>query len=382
MTDNNIINLKSFELISSDKSTASLSFELFNDNLNFDSLKPIPYSKQDKTDLLNMISVASGLSSLSNLASFSGKNLFKATVSPDLLIKYTSGNYASMIRGAGGQISGHSGFVNVGVKCFTPLLAFQVLAMMTGQYYLHGITKQLNELNQKVDKLLELHEIERKAKIRSAFISLTELAQRSYFTQDDLYIIQSLQIELQTLREEYKLRMEGIIADKSITQDNKTFNKTNVQETVANIERSNFFMLNELGFLADKLYFISKILYFKALLGQGEFNNGVIKKIETNLSLFSDDSFTKNFGSTQNLYKLFEARVNKHIQTQLESASFYNDSIKDMKNKIIKDFKQFDYKKEKTDFLNLASSILNSFKNEKEIYISIKDSDVDIYLKD
>lgn len=129
--------------------------------------------------------------------------LYRATVSPMQLMKYADGTISSIYRGAGGKIAGHAGFQPAGGAVFAPLVIFQVASIVTGQYYLNGITKQLNAINAKLDRLLQLHHVERIAKIRQTEKIIQKLAGMQCPNVEDLLQLKLVETEIGNLHEEY-----------------------------------------------------------------------------------------------------------------------------------------------------------------------------------
>lgn len=86
-----------------------------------------------------------------------------------------------------------------GLKAVAPLLVFQCLAAVTSQYYQQIITERLDEVNNKLDQLMQYLEKKDQAKLKSCYNILTELDKkrsfdvsdkaRAYGCYDDLYAL-------------------------------------------------------------------------------------------------------------------------------------------------------------------------------------------------
>lgn len=81
--------------------------------------------------------------------------LFKATAPLSDLVRYSNDTFSSIVK-QGGKIVAHSGFVAADAVVFAPMIIMQVLSIITGQYYLNGITKQLNEIHKAIQHLIHL----------------------------------------------------------------------------------------------------------------------------------------------------------------------------------------------------------------------------------
>ena len=114
-------------------------------------------------NLASSIASTAVMDSMLKIANPNG--FFTATVNPSTLMEYTKGvgGLSSIVQGSNGKIISHSGFINASV--FTPIVAFQILSFATGQYYLHGINKQLSKILNKLDDLQFFIESEDFAKI-------------------------------------------------------------------------------------------------------------------------------------------------------------------------------------------------------------------------
>lgn len=90
------------------------------------------------------------------IKALASNGLYTATVAPELLMKYTDGTIASMMK-EGGKFVAHAGFTTAEAAVFAPLIVYQVLSIITSQYYLNGINKQLTAIQNSLDKLRNLN---------------------------------------------------------------------------------------------------------------------------------------------------------------------------------------------------------------------------------
>jgi|GEM_PF-2505245 len=149
------------------------------------------------------------------------KGTFRATADPMTLVRYADGSYSAMVKGAGGKIAKHQGFVPTdAAKVFAPIVVFQVLSIVTGQYYLHGIAKQLNDISAKLDKLIMYHHNERTAKLKTYCQTLQDLLSKDSAMVEDATIVQMMLLDIDSIEREYTNNLLGI-------DENRYANSTN-----------------------------------------------------------------------------------------------------------------------------------------------------------
>ena len=139
-----------------------------------------------------------------NSAAIAGaQGLYRATVNPANLMKYTNGTVSSIVK-QGSQIADHAGFSQVNpTSVFAPIIVFQVASIVTGQYYLHGITKQLSSISRRLEHLIHLHHNEKIAILEGDLIILQRLALKEHFTQEDLNQLKTIDSDATKIRQEY-----------------------------------------------------------------------------------------------------------------------------------------------------------------------------------
>jgi hypothetical protein len=121
-------------------------------------------SDRIKGGLSNIVSAGTQIAAVSIL---NPNGLFTATVSPQLLTKFVAdGTFSTMVR-EGGRIVKHAGFQSISTTVFAPIAIMQLLSMVTGQYYMNGITKQLKSIDKKINLLIKFHHTEKISKLMS-----------------------------------------------------------------------------------------------------------------------------------------------------------------------------------------------------------------------
>ena len=105
-----------------------------NDQLHFELTDNLPSSQNwqsvnlneaDENNITGFVSNLINSSGNVGIASQATNGLYKASTNPEILMKLKDGGLGSAVMN-GNKISGSAGFLEVGSKFFTPLIAFQV----------------------------------------------------------------------------------------------------------------------------------------------------------------------------------------------------------------------------------------------------------------
>ena len=147
---------------------------------------------------------------VNSMAISGAQGLFRATVNPSTLMKYTDGTISSIIRGSK-NITGKAGFQGANpAQIFAPLLIFQVASIVTGQYYLQGITKQLAAISRRLEHLIHLHHNEKRAILKSGYDVLQRIASKRVFAQEDISELRSIFLAANNVKYEYATLLNEI----------------------------------------------------------------------------------------------------------------------------------------------------------------------------
>lgn len=285
-------------------------------------------------NLASSIASTAVMDSMLKIANPNG--FFTATVNPSTLMEYTKGvgGLSSIVQGSNGKIISHSGFVNASV--FTPIVAFQILSFATGQYYLHGINKQLSKILNKLDDLQFFIESEDLAKINVIQEELLNLSNKEIVTQQDFNTISNFKTELKFIKEKYKINIQKEIGE--IQNENnisKLFEKKNKIEKYSNV----FYDSQQL------LFYIEQIeLNFYIKNKKFENINDIYDRIQNyNIEQISFDDISKKIEKLENprnnnsMHKLcfrFDYLINKKLKKKYNSfETDINNARRDLNNK-------------------------------------------------
>lgn len=144
----------------------------FEDKTRFKKLSLTPAQKMQLSALAQQIPVAAAAGTLAKAYSVS----FPAGL-PHTLTALKQGGVGSMIR-MNGKFAGSASFYELSAQGAV-LGAFSIMSIVTGQYFLTQINKELNMMNLKVDKILEFLYGDKKAELM-AEVSFVQYAYQNY----------------------------------------------------------------------------------------------------------------------------------------------------------------------------------------------------------
>ena len=248
----NLQDIKNITLVDDNTSKEIINFK----KININKLSNFKY-REAKFDgsLVSSMAAPATLDTIIKVANPNG--FFTATVNPSTLIQYSQGGFSSMVKGASG-IAKHSGFVSSTVSVFAPMVIFQALSLVTGQYYLNGINKQLSNISSKIDDLQFFVESEDLAKINVIQNEIFDLFNKNNLTQQDFDTISNFKSELKIIKEKYKILIQKIIREiELINKSNiKTLNaKKNDVKKYSNV----FYGSQQLLFYVEQIELFSYI---------------------------------------------------------------------------------------------------------------------------
>lgn len=424
--DNAINTLQSLTLQKDDVEDLSLSL------CDSDSIPPgynqIPMTQLSKQEVANAFSTAVGLVTQASTMSCIANGLYQSKVSAAQLIKYANGDYSSMIRGNNGQIQEHAGFSKAGADVFSPMILFQLTSIVTGQYYMHGISKQLkalqesiNELQKSVNEMQESinelkEDLERKnhATLKTAYTAFRRYISSSVNTIDELTEIQRYMNSISEICDYYLMKIDDSNNKQLEPKEVEVDENGQEQELVKAINEMPFMkglkVLKVVGaifigtppniskseeqeyyekicFDAYRLYIISKLVYLKALVSISTNNKEYIPKISDFVKGLEDveDNLTKSMNDIYN--KRLNQQEDEYHKTRLRKGFLLlNDIVTKLRGKDTDlDIFQREINKSHEDFqtqMNQIDSILKPFYRKNDLLIEVKDGEACLYLLD
>lgn len=241
--------------------------------------------------------------------------LYTATAPIAKLIDYGDGTIGSIVQ-EGGKITGHAGFEEVtSVSNFNPkmymLMGFQVMSEVTNQYYLHEINEKLQDISEKVDDLLSIHNEEKIGILLQASKRLKSISAREHMDITDLNEIRQLKNDVGSIFEEYRLRVSRKSDELKNYEDGALFAEDKV----------NFMMkkITVLSSLLKVIYHSAQLIWSMELLEilarhKIDFLDSAILSLIDNFEKDYSKSFYKNFDKElSKLLKPIKRRIQYNI---------------------------------------------------------------------
>jgi len=353
-----------------------------------------------------------GLSSNLGTAKYVANSFYTTTASPSQLMKYANNTYSSIITN-GGKFSKHVGFVKGNIGVMTPMIAFQVLTMVSAQAHMQEISEKLNLINDKISFLLTFHKNERVAKLKYINTQLEELHKRSYFTVEDFVLINSFKYELQIIKDEsyqyfvktliniqkkYNLAINSDQHEENTSSDNslkkvwkqtKSFfeqSKSDVSKLFMSFKEFDLFTYGEIAVTAESLFDNLLLVEIQSNLKVRNLDQDRIGKIdELKKNLENHMSSPKVENDIQLVFKDFKENLNYYI-SQKEDSAFQNvfsknkEQIRNLREDFSKDF-EFLETLLQTENSKIGSEIISSFDDKYEIIIDNSGEKELVYMK-
>jgi hypothetical protein len=203
-------------------------------------------------------SFAGSATQLGSIAAANPNGIFTSTVNPASLTKFANDTYSTMIHGSKGVVK-HAGFQSASTSVFAPLIVFQALSMVTGQYYLQGITKQLESIDKKIERLVQFHHIERLAKIRHCVHLVQKLHRINHPNIEDMVSLRRMQSEIGVIHEEYVHYLSTLDLD-DLKNLKKWFTSAKLEELLAKVNDTSFDFNLKMAVTTDELLHLMTII--------------------------------------------------------------------------------------------------------------------------
>lgn len=189
------------------------------------------------------------------------KGLYQATAPIEQLMRYKDGTLSSILLEHPGKIQSHSGFVQTSTRSvWTPALVFQLASIVTAQYYLNGINKQLNKIVSKLEDLIQLHHNEKVSKLQADYERLAELSRKDHYELEDLVEIRFCVNSAYAIHREYT----NLIQKATIKEFRESIDDV-LSSSSSQLEKLNE-MYQETKFNVDLLLFSRRVLFSSKLI--------------------------------------------------------------------------------------------------------------------
>lgn len=253
--------------------------------------------------------------------SYSG--LLKCNIELSELAKSNDGLYRGF-KVSNGKITQQGKFMEVSIP--KPLIAFQVLSFITGQYYQHCITQRLDEIKCGVSEILKMMDKSDEAEFKSAYDYFDLLLGWNHYRPEDYNNAVAYNLKLDKLRNKYQGMVNDVKLDVGMSY---VSNWKEAKSWVEALQSSRFMTYMKMHYYSELLYYISCVVLINMYSSIGEERRvkDYMKKLNP------------NFGSVcADKYHYIKGIVCKNILALREDARMYRDSFKKMYSNLLLDF--------------------------------------------
>lgn len=159
-----------------------------------------------------------------------------------------------------GKISKQASFSEAGLDNAAPLLAYQLMAAVTSQYYQQVITEKLNSIVGKIDNLIVLLEADDRAKLKAAYDCFMRLNIKSSYDIADKQILAQSSRDVDIIREKYSDLLSKI---ERLDIDYKWSDKEESVLKIKKLQESRYFDYLEMAMHAESLTFVASVISVK-----------------------------------------------------------------------------------------------------------------------
>jgi hypothetical protein len=320
--------------------------------------------------------IIAGGSQIAAIAALNSGGLFTATVSPHLLTIFANGTFSTMIH-QGGRIAAHAGFQSISATVFAPIAIMQLLSMVTGQYYMNGITKQLKSIDKKINQLIKFHHTEKIAKLENAQDLIRNLYDTQYPGIEHLTQLKTIEMEVGSIYREYlKYLDDSQNAGLKLNDTFDIFSQKHFDKLFALDDDSTFSFNFYMVTTSDEILHLIPIIEFMInvrINSEQTDRSRQITELFTKISKFTENDFFANSKGEvvlNDYYKPFIATA-KNI---LDTTVFHEDECK-QRLKLMK--KRMDDLKsnvlESSETLNITTKLVEQMTKPLEILYSVNE---------
>ena len=380
--DNRLELYKNITQIDAKKGTDVISFK----KISIDEIQKYNYqeitSDRIKGGLSNVVSAGTQIAAVSAL---NPSGLFTATVSPQLLTLFADGTVSTMIH-QGGHIVAHAGFQSISATVFAPIAIMQLMSMITGQYYMNGITKQLKNIDKRINLLIKFHHTEKIAKLENAQILLKQLCDVKYPGIEHLTQLKTVEIEVGSIYREYlQYLADSKEVKNKISETASIFSQKHLDNLFSLDDESNFSYYFYMVTTADEILHLIPIIEFMINVKMNikdNSRNNQIEELYNRIANFSKNDFFAN-STGKNLLEEYYDPFIAEAQKILNTTAFHQEDCE--RRKKIMDNRKENIKKEvlgTVETLKIKTKLVEQMTQPVDILYSINaDGNEMIYIK-
>lgn len=261
---------------------------------------------------------------LAQIAQAAPNGLFTATGPLSELMKYKDGTVGSIVM-KGGKMANHSGFQEVALSIANPAAVvgagMQAMAMISGQYYMDKISKQLEGIEHGIERLIGFHHDANIGKLRSIENRMREIISKTNVDEADIIALQSGIRDSDSVLMEYTTRLERLSKTGEIAeiQVRALWSRLSAAKELknlrANTDEHELYYSFQICLFASKLMLESKKAEFATRMKIGE-NEKAMEAFEAFNSMYQQ-SFISNASDFLNtLYEPINDKAESLLKRQ------------------------------------------------------------------
>lgn len=251
-----------------------------------------------------------------------------------------------------GKISKQASFSEAGIDNASPLLAYQLMATITSQYYQQVMLERLNSIDAKIGNIIEILEADDRAKLKVAYNRFVELSKKSTYDIADKQILSEFSGYVEIVSEKYKELLSKI---NSLNVEYKWSDKEEAELKIHKLQESHYFEYLEMAMQADSLTFIASVISVKVAR---YLNN------EEDAKIYADRINLDYWNNYVGQFCALKHDVIKYLELEAESSWIQGKAIKSLKSEQEKKFDSV-----KTLMLNLQ----RQFDYNTTLFIKVQD---------
>lgn len=301
-----------------------------------------------------------------------GRNLYRATASPGDLMRYVDKTVSSIVT-KNGKITAHAGFLPVNAVVFAPIIIFEAMSILTGQYYLNGISNQLSAIDKKINELIQLHHTERYAKINHSIKFLECLKNQRAINIENMVALLMVTRDLGVIHEEYARMLMDISVPKNFSS---RWIKRKIQELSGAVDGSEFEFKLQMAIVSDDLLHLSKLieLYMNSRMSDNPQSRGErISELYNEIKNWTKDQFYF-YSEGDEVSRKFHSYIIRSARDIYSDANFFTRNkaygLLDGYKQLSEECKGEPKNKGTNELLEMSRKLVDAFEQPKQIAVN------------
>lgn len=232
-----------------------------------------------------------------------------------------------------GKIAEQAKFREIPSVSITPMVVFQIASMITGQYYQHIITEQLNSISQKLDQVLSLLEEADRGALEAGFQNLQELASADYIDDEKMIRLNNVRDNAHNLVNKYR----NIVLNIKLNDVGHSIikNENEADDWVKALNDSRFLPYMQTVYMAEYLFYSSTIVLIRSQLAKDRRDESYIQALAQSVN----NNFMEQYAQK---YHDIKWTVCLNLVLLGDNASLGKENIKKLTDNVFKRFDSFD----------------------------------------